>query len=66
MARAAGKRKDNAIMVNMIPIRVLLADDHTILRQGLRRLLESHSDITVVGDADNGPGSFSFPEFRPI
>jgi len=41
-------------MVNMIPIRVLLADDHTILRQGLRRLLESHSDITVVGDADNG------------
>ena len=41
-------------MDNMNPIRVLLADDHTILRQGLRRLLESHADITVVGEADNG------------
>jgi DNA-binding NarL/FixJ family response regulator len=35
-------------------IRVILADDHNILRQGLRALLERVSDIEVVGEADNG------------
>jgi len=34
--------------------RVLLADDHKILRQGLRTLLEQEPDIQVVGEADNG------------
>ncbi len=36
------------------PIRVLIVDDHTILRQGLRRLLESQDDIEVVGEARDG------------
>ncbi|HEX2916832.1 MAG TPA: response regulator transcription factor [Chloroflexia bacterium] len=35
-------------------IRVLLADDHTILRQGIRMLLEAQPDIEVVGEATNG------------
>jgi two-component system, NarL family, response regulator NreC len=34
--------------------RVLLADDHTILRQGLRIMLESLPDMEVVGEATNG------------
>lgn len=34
--------------------RVLLADDHRILRQGLRKLLEQENDIQVVGEAENG------------
>jgi DNA-binding NarL/FixJ family response regulator len=34
--------------------RVLLADDHKILRQGLRTLLEQEKDIHVVGEAENG------------
>ena len=38
----------------MSKIRVLLADDHTIVRQGLRALLDSHEDIEVVGEAENG------------
>ncbi len=37
--------------------RVLLADDHKILRQGLRTLLEREKDIDVVGEADNGRSS---------
>ena len=37
-----------------MPIRVLLADDHAVLRDGLRSLLESEVDIAVVGDAANG------------
>jgi DNA-binding NarL/FixJ family response regulator len=35
-------------------IAVLLVDDHTVVRQGLRALLESEGDIKVVGEAENG------------
>ena len=35
-------------------IRVLLADDHAIVRQGLRLILSAHSDLEVVGEAANG------------
>ncbi len=35
-------------------IRVILADDHAVLREGTRRLLEAESDIEVVGEAGNG------------
>jgi two-component system response regulator NreC len=35
-------------------IRVLLADDHTLVRQGLRSLLEKEADIKVIGEARNG------------
>lgn len=36
------------------PIRILLADDHTIVRQGLARLLEDQPKFKVVGEAENG------------
>jgi len=42
----------------MSNIRVLLADDHTIVRQGLRALLDSQEDIEVVGEAENGRQAF--------
>lgn len=35
-------------------ITVLLADDHTVVRQGLRALLSAEDDIEVVGEAENG------------
>jgi two-component system response regulator NreC len=35
-------------------IRVLLADDHKIVRQGLRALLEKQQDMEVVAEAENG------------
>ncbi|MHC5035262.1 MAG: response regulator transcription factor, partial [Planctomycetota bacterium] len=35
-------------------IRILLADDHQILREGLRALLCNEKDMEVVGEADNG------------
>jgi DNA-binding NarL/FixJ family response regulator len=35
-------------------ISVLLAEDHTIVRQGLRMVLEAQSEITVVGELDDG------------
>ena len=36
------------------PFAVLLADDHTIVRQGFRLLLEAEPDIAVVGEAQTG------------
>ncbi len=35
-------------------IRVLIADDHAVLRDGIRSLLESYEDLDVVGEASNG------------
>ncbi len=35
-------------------IKILLADDHTIVRQGLKLILSAHSDLQVVGEAANG------------
>jgi len=35
-------------------IRILLADDHTVMRRGLRFLLESQPDLTVVAEASDG------------
>jgi DNA-binding NarL/FixJ family response regulator len=38
----------------MRPIKILLADDHTLFRQGLISLLEKQSNVKVVGEAGNG------------
>src|SRR3984957_811626 len=38
----------------MAPIRILLADDHTILRDGMRLLLERQPGFTVVAEASDG------------
>jgi two-component system response regulator NreC len=38
----------------MKPIRILLADDHTLMRRGLRLLLESQPEFTVVAEAADG------------
>ena len=35
-------------------IRILLVDDHTILRESLRALLEREPDLSVVGEAADG------------
>ena len=36
------------------PVRILIADDHTIFRDGLRRLLEAEAELQVVGEAADG------------
>ena len=38
----------------MKQIRILLADDHNVIRRGLRLLLESHREFTVVAEASDG------------
>ncbi len=41
-------------------ITVLLADDHTIVREGLRALLELETDMEVIGEAVNGYQAIAF------
>ena len=38
-------------------IKVLLVDDHQIVREGLRVMLEKEHDITIVGEAEDGRGA---------
>ena len=38
----------------MSPVTILLADDHHIVRQGLRALLQAEPDFSIVGEASNG------------
>ena len=41
-------------MTGSAKIRVLIVDDHQVVRQGLRYFLDLHEDIQVVGEADDG------------
>lgn len=38
----------------MKPIRILLVDDHGLMRLGLTSLMKYHKDLSVIGGADNG------------
>jgi two-component system response regulator NreC len=50
--------------VSAAPVRVVLADDHTLVRAGLRRVLEAHPDIAVVGEADTGHAAIALAHAR--
>lgn len=41
-------------------LRVLLADDHTLVRAGLRKILEQNEDLTVVGEVADGAAALEF------
>lgn len=49
----------------MSKIRVLLVDDHAVLRAGLVSLLEGQEDISVVGEADSAEGALELIEQNP-
>ena len=38
----------------MKPIRILVVDDHPIVRQGINSLLSNYTEFEIVGEADNG------------
>lgn len=47
-------------------IRVLLVDDHAIVRQGYRRLIEMHNDIAVVAEAEDARSGYqAFKDAQP-
>lgn len=45
-----------------MPIRVIIADDHAVLREGTRQLLEREDDIEVVGEAGDGAAAVDLVE----
>ena len=47
-----------------MPTRILLADDHAILRQGLKRILESYEGFAVVAEARTGLEAVSMAELH--
>ncbi|MGZ8490521.1 MAG: response regulator, partial [Candidatus Binatia bacterium] len=48
------------------PLRIALVDDHEMVRQGLRWLLEDHQDIRVVGEAKGGQEAIAMAyELKP-
>ena len=52
--------------VNLVPISVLIVDDHAVVRRGLRSILESECDIKVVGEATDGVEAIKkVQEFTP-
>jgi len=51
----------------MKPIPVLLADDHTIVREGFRKMLELEGDFTIVGEAQDGRQAVTLArKLRPV
>lgn len=50
----------------MPPIKVLLVDDHAVVRAGYRRFLEAHADVQVVAEADSAEAGYgAFSRCRP-
>ncbi len=47
------------------PIRVLLAEDHALVRRGLRSILDASGDVTVVAEAINGQDALSQARSAP-
>ncbi|MGB3700316.1 MAG: response regulator transcription factor [Anaerolineales bacterium] len=53
-------------MVDMEPIRVMIVDDHLMVRDGLRVFLSIHDDIQVVAEAEDGEQAVAlFSEVKP-
>lgn len=46
--------------------RILIVDDHDIVRAGMRMLLEAVDDIEVIGEANNGRAAMEFVEQNPV
>ncbi len=47
-------------------IRVMIADDHAILRRGLRQIIDETTDIAVIGEAENSAETLRFIREHPI
>jgi two-component system response regulator NreC len=45
-----------------VPIRILIADDHAVVRSGLRALLRTDPDLEVVGEAEDGTETLHLAE----
>lgn len=50
----------------MSQIKILLVDDHAVVRMGFKMLIEAEDDITVIGEAESGEGAIKlFQDLKP-
>lgn len=47
-------------------IKVLIADDHDLIRQGLKRIISFEEDLNIVGEAENGEKAVSMLKFNKV
>jgi two-component system, NarL family, invasion response regulator UvrY len=52
--------------MNIPSIKVMLVDDHAVVRSGLRRLIENHSNIQVVAEAVDGEQAYQLYSAQPV
>lgn len=65
-ARPESRAQTDGLTKGQLVVQVLLVDDHAMVRQGLRSVLESYDDIQVIGEAQNGTEAVSLvQELRP-
>jgi len=51
---------------NMTQLRILVVDDHELVRDGIRSTLQPHSDLQIIGEADNGEDAVTMvSELKP-
>ncbi|MGC4097080.1 MAG: response regulator transcription factor [Nitrospira sp.] len=61
-----GSAEGDGVTKGRLIVQVLLVDDHAMVRQGLRSVLESYDDIQVIGEAQNGSEAVSLVQaLRP-
>lgn len=48
------------------PIRILLADDHALVRRGVRLILDGEPDLTVVAEAGDGAEAIALARHQPV
>lgn len=48
------------------PIRIMIVDDHPVVRQGLRSLLAGHPDLEIIGEAEDGAEVLPFLSSHPV
>jgi DNA-binding NarL/FixJ family response regulator len=50
----------------MTPARVLIADDHAMVRQGLRRIIDAESDLAIIAEAGDGEQALRAVHEHPV
>lgn len=66
LSRSDNGKPDQAMDIRTAGIRLLLVDDHAMVRQGLRTTLEHYADILLVGEANDGHEAIELVEkLRP-
>ena len=64
--RDRGNKDNRVIVMSPTSIKVLIADDHPVVRLGLKTMIDYESDLELVGEASNGEEAIKlFRQYQP-